>query len=110
MSDSCISLLHLYIHSHTKFQVTTLIGTLKSPLTKILILANSKSVDRDLWIIIVLFLYIAVVFMDMNPHTKFQVPTMIGSLKSTSYKNLNLANLSRKSVDCNLWIITVRFL
>ena len=30
--------------------------------------------------------------MDINPHTKFQVATIIGTLKSTSYKSLYLAS------------------
>ena len=68
---------------------------------------SPKSVDRDLWITILLFLYIAVVLIDINPHTKFDVATMIGTLKSTSCKNLNLEKigLSPKSVDHDLWVI-----
>ena len=31
------------------------------------------------------------VLTDTNPHTKFYVATMIGAVKSTSYKNLNLS-------------------
>ena len=33
---------------------------------------------------------IPVVLIDINPHTKLQVAKMVETLKSTSYKNLNL--------------------
>ena len=45
--------------------------------------------DRDLCIII-RHLYIPVVLIDIHPHTIFQVATITGTLKSTSYKNLTL--------------------
>ena len=35
------------------------------------------------------------VLIDIYHHTKFQVATIIGTLKSTSYKNLNLAKLAK---------------
>ena len=40
--------------------------------------------DCDVWFILLCFLYILSLFIDINPHTKFQVAT----LKSTSHKNL----------------------
>ena len=49
-------------------------------------------------------------FIGINPQTKFQVATITGTLKSTSYKNLNIAKfgLSPKSVD--IWISIHLFL
>ena len=38
-----------------------------------------------------LILYIPFVLKDINLHTKFQVATIIGTLKSKSYKSLNLS-------------------
>ena len=38
-----------------------------------------------------LILVFPVVIIDINPHTKFQVATMIGTLKSASYKKLKLS-------------------
>ena len=32
---------------------------------------------------------IPVELIDINPHTKFQVATIVGTLRSTSYNNLN---------------------
>ena len=48
-----------------------------------------KSVDCDLWAVVTCFLNFPVILIDINPHTKFQVATMLGTLKSTTYKTFN---------------------
>ena len=50
-------------------------------------------------------MYVPLVLIDINPHTKFQVATIIGTLKSTSYDNLNLSltgscTYGRMDVQC----------
>ena len=39
----------------------------------------------------ILILRVPVVLIDINPHTKFQVATIIGTVVTTSYKNHNLS-------------------
>ena len=48
-------------------------------------------------------LYIPVVLIDINPNTKFQVATMIGTLKSTSYKNLNLSLTGSRTYNVGMY-------
>ena len=92
----------LYIHitlininPQTKFPAATITETLKATSYKNLNLEkfglSPKSVDRDKWIVIPRFLYIPFVLIDINLHTKFQVATIIGKLKSTSFKKTNLS-------------------
>ena len=71
-----------------------MIGTLKFTSYKNLNLAKlacPKWVDPDLWVYVTWFLYIPVGFLDINTHIKFLIDTMIGTLKSTAYKNLNMS-------------------
>ena len=93
--DFRIFLLNLDLHPHTKFQVATTIETLKC--TSYNNLTSQIWPVRSQWTVKYgssnpeSCIFLLNLKIDIHPHTKFQVATITGSLKSTSYKNLNLS-------------------
>ena len=97
------------ISPHTKFLVAIIIGTLISTSYKNLAFTKSacqKSVDHDVWVIVTWFLNIPVVFIDINPHTKFQVATIIEPWNLPLTKTLTLQNWPKSEVR-GPWLIVL---